>query len=135
MGLMKNFKFEKLLHNIERFLPLFLMSAFIFIQSSRQAVVVSYTGWFNFFLHKLAHVFVYSLLFLFACRAFRDKKLALIFTIIYAFSDEYHQSFVPTRNASLNDVILDIASATGVFYLSEKYKKKIPQVLKNFFHL
>jgi hypothetical protein len=132
---MKRFKLEKLLITIERYLPLFLMCTFIFIQSSKPAVAVSYVGWFNFFLHKLAHVVVFSLLFLFACRGFRDKKIALIFTIIYAISDEYHQSFIATRTASFTDVLIDSFAAGGIFYLSEKYQKKIPHVIKSFFHL
>ena len=132
---MKRFKLEKLLITIERYLPLFLMCTFIFIQSSKPAVAVSYVGWFNFFLHKLAHVIVFSLLFLFACRGFRDKKIALIFTIIYAISDEYHQSFIATRTASFTDVLIDSFAAGGIFYLSEKYQKKIPHVIKSFSHL
>lgn len=132
---MKKIKFEKALLNIERFLPLFLMSAFIYIQSSKQAVAVSYIGWFNYFLHKLAHLLVYSLLFLFSCRAFQDKKLAFIYVILFAMSDEYHQSFVPTRNSSLVDIGIDIFAAGGIFYLSEKYQKKIPQVIRKFFSL
>ena len=92
-------------------------------------------GWFNYLIHKFAHVVVYSFLFLFACRAFQDKKMALIFTILYAISDEYHQSFIATRNSSITDILIDSVSAGGIFYLSEKFQKKIPQVLKNFFHL
>ncbi len=132
---MKKTKFEKTLLNIERFLPLILTCCFIFIQSSRPAVAVSYVGWFNFFLHKLAHVIVFSLLFLFACRAFRDKKMALVFTILYAISDEYHQSFVATRTAAFTDVLIDSFAAGGIFYLSEKYHHKIPAVIRNFFNL
>lgn len=132
---MKRIKFEKILINIERFLPLFLMCAFIYIQSSKPAVAVSYVGWFNYFLHKLAHVVLFSLLFLFSCRAFRDKKLALIFTIIYAFSDEYHQTFVATRTPAFTDVMIDSIAASGIFYLSEKFQKKIPLVIKSFFHI
>jgi len=132
---MKKIKFEKTLINIERFLPLFLMCVFIYIQSSKPAIAVSYVGWFNFFLHKFAHVVVFSLLFLFACRAFRDKKIALIFTILYAISDEYHQSFVATRTAAFSDVLIDSFAAGNIYYLSEKYNKKIPAVLKNFFNL
>jgi len=33
--------------------------------------------------------------------------LALILTILYAISDEFHQLFVPNRAASLNDIFLD----------------------------
>lgn len=132
---MKKFKFEKILIAIERYLPLFLMCTFIFIQSSRRAVAISYIGWFNYFLHKLAHIIVFSFLFLFACRAFRDKKLALIFIILYAISDEYHQSFVTTRTSAFTDVLIDVFAGAGIFYLSEKYQKKIPHVIRNFFHI
>jgi len=132
---MKKIKFEKTFVIIERFLPLILMCSFIFIQSSKPAAAVSYVGWFNFFLHKLAHVVVFSLLFLFACRAFRDKKMALIFTVLYAISDEYHQSFVVTRTAAFTDVLIDSIAASTVFYLTEKYTNKIPSVLRSFFSL
>jgi hypothetical protein len=132
---MERKKFEKLLDLIERYLPLFLMCAFIFIQSSRPSIAVSYVGWFNYFLHKLAHLIVFSLLFLFSARAFQDKKMALIFTILYAISDEYHQSFIATRTAAFSDVVIDSIAAGGIFYLSDKYQKKIPQVIRKFFHL
>jgi VanZ family protein len=132
---MKIKKIEKLLILIERFLPLVLMSAFIFIQSSKAAVAVSYFGWINFFIHKIAHIIVYSLLFLFATRAFKDRKIALIYTILFAISDEFHQSFIPTRNGSIADVLIDTAAASGVFYFTKKYQKKIPQVFRNFFNL
>lgn len=128
-------KFKKLLIQIERYLPLILMCAFIFVQSSKRAVVVSYNGEVNFFAHKFAHVFVYTLLFLSAVRAFKNLNQALIFTILYAISDEYHQMFVQTRTASIKDVIID-AVAAGVFYLLvKKYFKKLPVVLKSFLDL
>jgi len=132
---MKYTKFEKTLIFIERYLPLILTASFIYIQSSRPAIAVAYNGWLNFIIHKFAHVVVFSLLFLTSCRAFQDKKMALIFTILYAISDEYHQSFTVTRTPSFTDVVIDSVAAGGIFFLSEKYQKKIPSVLKKFFHL
>jgi len=128
-------KFKKLLILIERYLPLILMSVFIFIQSSKRAVVVSYNGDVNFLAHKLAHVFVYSLLFLSAVRAFKNLNHALVFTILYAISDEYHQIFVQTRTASLRDVLIDAISASILYVLLKKYYKKLPLVLKSFLDL
>jgi VanZ family protein len=37
----------------------------------------------------------------------RKFRLALLFCILYASSDEFHQSFVPTRDAAVLDVMLD----------------------------
>ncbi|HUW10688.1 MAG TPA: VanZ family protein [Anaerolineae bacterium] len=34
---------------------------------------------------------------------------ALLVTLLYALADEYHQSFVPGRNATLLDVAVDVA--------------------------
>lgn len=42
--------------------------------------------------------------------------LALIIGSIYAISDEYHQSFVPTREGKIRDVIIDIAGMTVVYW-------------------
>ena len=37
--------------------------------------------------------------------------IALVLTVLYAISDEFHQGFVPTRTASIADVTLDIFGA------------------------
>jgi hypothetical protein len=128
-------KFKKLLYIIERFLPLILICTFIFIESSKKSVAVSANGGTDFFIHKLAHVVLYSSLFLTAVRAFKNKKIALIFTIIYAISDEFHQIFTPTRTPALRDVLIDSLSASYVYYLITKYSKELPQVLKNFIEM
>lgn len=124
-----------MLIKIERYLPLALMCIFIFIQSSKRAVVVSYDGNTNFLAHKFAHVVVYLLLFLSAIRAFKDFKKALIFTIFYAVSDEVHQMFVQTRTASVRDVLIDSGSALVTYFLVTKYFKKLPIILRKFFDL
>lgn len=128
-------KFKKLLMNIERFLPMFLMMIFIFMESSKRAVMVSYNPGLDFSVHKIAHFVLFSLLYLTAVRAFKNLKLALLFTILYAISDELHQFFTPTRNPSIRDIIIDSVSAGLVFYYLKKYQKKLPHVLKNFLDL
>ena len=39
--------------------------------------------------------------------------MVLILSVLYAFSDEFHQSFVPGRDATLKDVLYDTA---GIFF-------------------
>jgi VanZ family protein len=41
----------------------------------------------------------------------RPAGLALLFCALYAASDEFHQKFVPTRTASVVDVMIDVAGA------------------------
>jgi VanZ family protein len=41
----------------------------------------------------------------------RRAWLALLITILYAFSDEYHQTFVPGRHGQLQDVAIDMTGA------------------------
>ncbi len=128
----KNSKFYDVL---EDYFPLIVLSAYIFIQSSRPAVMVSYDGSTNFLVHKLAHVIVYSFLYLFACRAFKDKRNALVYCILFAISDEVHQFFTPTRNASVIDLLIDATAILGTNYIVENHYSKIPNVLKKFFGL
>jgi len=42
---------------------------------------------------------------------------AWIFGVLHAITDELHQSFVPNRDASLNDVLFDTAGLTVAIFL------------------
>ena len=126
-------KHSKLLDIIEDYLPLILLSVYIFVQSGRPAFMVSNNGKTDYFIHKLAHIIVYSFLYLFGCRAFKDKRYSLIYCILFAISDETHQIFTPTRNASVIDLLIDATSILSTNYLVESYYSKIPAVLKKFF--
>jgi len=73
----------------------------------------------HFVVRKLSHFSEYAILALLAARAFyssmhaglRQKWFtgALVLVIIYAFSDEFHQSFEASRTASIYDSFIDIA--------------------------
>ena len=74
-------------------------------------------------LRKLGHwteYFILANLLGIACKAQwpqQDRRnrftATLIITTLYAISDEWHQSFVPSRSASINDVAID---ACGAFF-------------------
>ena len=60
----------------------------------------------------------------------RSCRHAVVFAIligtVYAMLDEYHQSFVPGREAAWSDILADIAGvilAQCLFHLNEKKKK------------
>jgi len=76
----------------------------------------------EFFLRKAAHVSEYALLAVLLYRAFvhtvfQSRRALSAGTVLlscaaYAASDEFHQSFVPSRTASLRDVMIDVCGAT-----------------------
>lgn len=67
---------------------------------------------------KLAHVIEYFILGLLLFRAFRSGSAggrnrswafsSLVVVVLYAAGDEFHQSFVSTRTASIVDVAIDV---------------------------
>jgi VanZ family protein len=81
----------------------------------------------HFAVRKTAHFVEYSVFGVLAWRAAhfdpafggfssgRQFRLALLFCMLYASTDEFHQSFVPTRQAAVPDVLLDTCgSAFGL---------------------
>jgi VanZ family protein len=132
---MKNKSLKIFLNNFRLHFPLILVSALIFNQSSQQAVIISYDGTWNFFYHKLAHVLVYSILFITSLRSFRNYQNAIIFGILYAISDEIHQTFVPTRTGSVYDVLLDTFAIFLTFLLIWRFKKYLPNFFRKFIRI
>ena len=65
---------------------------------------------------KGAHFTVYAVLAVLFRRALPPSRwiwaLSWIFTVLYAASDEWHQSFVPGRHPQLTDVLIDACGAT-----------------------
>jgi len=75
---------------------------------------------FNPYFRKLAHVTVYFFLAALSYRGFgmgrsgfqfNAAARSLLFTVAYAATDEYHQSFVATRGPSVRDVGIDTCGA------------------------
>lgn len=76
----------------------------------------------HFVIRKTAHFTEYGILALTLFRAFRSGNsirwkwswalYSWLAVVGYALSDEYHQSFVASRTASINDSFVDIAGGT-----------------------
>lgn len=86
--------------------PVIFWCALIFYGSSIPSPQPTKT-FLDFILHKIFHLFEYGVLFVFVHRATGQFSLSILYVILYAFSDEIHQSFVPTREATLRDVFID----------------------------
>lgn len=116
-------------------LPVFLWSGVIFLFSSIPTISTSKIIWWDFILKKSAHIIEYGILFLLTFRAVKasNKKLLIsnysllitfTFCLLYALSDEYHQSFVPGRQSKLMDVGFDFLGMllSFKFYVNKKNK-------------
>lgn len=72
----------------------------------------------HFFMRKLGHFSEYAVLGILAARAFSGSanaflkqhwfQVALLLIVCYALLDEFHQSFVPSRTASIFDSAIDV---------------------------
>ena len=100
-------------------LPVVAWAAFIFALSSISDLGTGLGGW-DLFLRKSAHMLEYAILGALLARALLGTTswwgwLAWLVGATYAVSDELHQHFVPGRQASIVDVVIDaVGVAVGV---------------------
>jgi len=123
---------------IKAWLPVFLWMALMFFGSTdlmsaehTSRILTPLLRWWNpdislagiaqahLLVRKAAHLTEYAILALLLCRALRGgveefwQRVALTLApaMIFAVADEFHQSFVASRTASLGDVLLDCSGA------------------------
>lgn len=123
---------------LSRYVPLIVWLAFISVASSdsfsagnTSRIIAPLILWVfpnttpetlavvHFITRKLAHFTEYAILGFLAARAFRSSPrpaihsrwflISLLLIVTYALLDEYHQSFVPSRTASIYDSMIDMA--------------------------
>ena len=87
-------------------LPVVLWAAVIFALSSVPSLSSGLGGW-DYALRKCAHTTEYAVLAYLLARALGREAPAFVAGVLYAVSDELHQSFVRGRHASPVDVAID----------------------------
>jgi len=129
-----------------RYVPLILWILFISFASTSQFSAVNTSTvlrplvlWFlpsvnetqlatvHFVLRKLGHFTEYAVLAYLARRAFISSsreflrrywfQCAFLLIVVYALLDEFHQSFVPSRTASIYDSAIDVAGGITVLII------------------
>ena len=125
-------------HRLARYGPLILWAALIFIGSTDVLSAANTGGvlarsvlWLfphlseaklgiiQLVVRKAGHFSEYAILALLAARAFRTSSqefirnrwfwASLLLIVVYSLSDEFHQSFYPSRTASIYDCMIDSA--------------------------
>jgi len=140
-------------HRLSRYGPLVVWAALIFIGSSsvlsasHTSVVLRPVIWLfphvseatlasiHFFIRKTGHFTEYAILALLAARAFSTSSreilrarwfwISLLFVVAYSLSDELHQSFVPSRTASIYDSMIDSAGGLTALVLLAIRKRRV----------
>ena len=147
-------------HRFVRYGPLIVWAILIFIGSS-DLLSASHTSAFlakplhwllpnaseatlrtiHFILRKAGHFTEYAILAWLAARAFRTSSrellsnhwfwLSLLLVIIYSLSDEFHQSFVPSRTASIYDSMIDTFGGLAMLvFLAIRQRGRGPRLSK-----
>jgi len=94
-----------------KYIPVVIWMVLIFWISSVPDLPSNKVDVLDFIFKKSAHFIEYTILFLLWYRALGVKNpfKAIVFSLIYAFSDEIHQLFVPGRTGNLRDVGIDFS--------------------------
>lgn len=111
-----------ILNKLPKWFPAFVMMSAIFTFSSIPSSGIPSFDWADVIVKKGGHMIGYALLTLAYLRAFDNDinkwKLIWLLAILYASSDELHQSFVPGRSASVIDVGIDsIGAGLGLLWV------------------
>ncbi len=84
--------------------------AIFFLSSQPKSDIPSF-GFWDTLIKKGSHFLAYAMLAFLVQRVTsggkRPYSLAFLITVLYAISDEYHQTFVPGRNGTVMDVLID----------------------------
>jgi VanZ family protein len=111
-----------IVHPAFRWLPVVLWMGVIFTLSAIPSLASPFEPLQDFILRKFAHIAEYVILTALLFSALRRQVacntqallIAAVMSVLYAFSDEWHQTFVPGREGSLRDVGIDAAGVIGM---------------------
>ena len=118
-----------------RWSAVILWMAVIFVLSDIPSLASPFEPFYDFVFRKLAHVTEYAILTVLLVIALRFHKIrdahtfiiAALIAVLYAFSDEWHQTFVPGREGSLRDVAVDgLGVGASLAFTSRKQPRSKP---------
>lgn len=123
---------QKVKHGIALWGPPILWMAAIFVVSGTPGRELPSFGTLDYFVKKAGHTVAYGLLAVLFRRALgwqkREFAGAWLLAVLYALSDEFHQSFIPGRHPSLVDALgFDGVGAAAGLLASWLYRRRQPR--------
>jgi VanZ family protein len=115
-----------------RWLPALIMMIVIFFFSAQSASRLPEFGGADRFIKKSGHVIGYAILAFLYWRALEfseeKRRVAWLLALLYAMTDEYHQSFVSGRHSTIWDVILfdNLGTLISLWFVARSRKQKRP---------
>lgn len=101
------------------------MSAIFFVSHQPSTDLPNFGLW-DLALKKGGHFLAYAGLALLALRAVLDWErpylTAFMIVFLFSLSDEYHQTFIPGRNGTLMDVLIDMCGALTCLFLLRRWQ-------------
>ena len=143
---------------LSRYLPLVIWLAFIsyassdsFNASNTSRIIGPLVLWLfpntspesmttiHFITRKIAHFTEYAILGFLAARAFRTYDrwflISAFLVVVYALIDEYHQSFVPSRTASIFDSLIDMSGGLMALMIVLKRGRRFSRTNADLYNL
>jgi VanZ family protein len=120
---------------LARWLAVGAWMALIFFLSAQSQLPSPDDPWLDFVFKKSAHFAAYAILAFLFWRALPSSGRVWIWswllTVLYACSDEIHQSFVENRHPAVRDVMIDACGAATalliVWYVRRQWRVSFPE--------
>lgn len=120
---------SKVLTCFSAFTPVMVWAAIIFYLSAQEMLPGFTLSIPDFLLKKTGHILVYAILYLLTLRGFErvgrpidnSWHISIIICLLYAILDEFHQSTVPGRTATVRDVGFDLLGVSLAFLYKFRY--------------
>ena len=113
------------LKKLGRWLPLLVWMGLIYWFSDQSQPFTMPQSWLQDVVGVAGHFTGYAVLALLWRRALAPRRaatLAFVLTLLYALSDEFHQTFVPGRSGNVPDLLVDAAGAGLGLWLACRWK-------------
>jgi len=114
-----------------RWLPVAIWMAVIFFLSAQRTLLNVSQHWLEDLINSAGHLTEYSILSFLLARAYNGTRARIVIVVfvalLYALSDEWHQSFVPGRDASVIDLFVDaLGTLIGSVIWTRRHKAVLP---------
>jgi len=121
---------------VRYYIPVLLWMGVIFSFSEFPTKQAGGIYWVDFIIKKTAHVVEYGILTILSYRAFLSKNVkhrnaalwAILISVLYGVSDEFHQGFTPGREPHIRDVFFDTIGSLLAIYGVWNWIPKIPKI-------
>lgn len=135
MGVVKS----RIINFLFHWVPVMIWAGVIFKLSSGKVPEASTVYWQDFAIKKFAHVTFFGFLAILIYRALRGEGVsrkkaavwAVVATLFYGASDEFHQMFTQGREARVRDIGFDTIGAAITVYITYHLFPKLPAGFRN----